>query len=103
MSIGRTAVTLAAALAAAAAPAAAVTPVHGGGRHLSVMADCEDANIQPCITYDEGQWRRVDSYRPYTAHRVRTCKAASGAGTLPCVWPHRRADGGFSYYWRRRF
>lgn len=71
---------------------------YAGPVHRSVMVDCEDMDVQPCITFDDSHWRRVDSYAPYTSHAVRPCRAHRN---YPCVATRRGRT--FNYYWRGRF
>lgn len=53
---------------------------------MARMVNCEDYDIQPCYTYDDGAWRVVLSYKPYRAVRVVVCKAEDGGPILPCIW-----------------
>ena len=50
------------------------------------MVNCEDYDIQPCYTYDEGAWRMVMSYSPYKAVKLSKCKEEDGGPILPCIW-----------------
>lgn len=50
------------------------------------MVNCEEYDVQPCYTYDEGAWRMVTSYNPYRAVRLYVCKAEDGGPKLPCIW-----------------
>jgi hypothetical protein len=52
---------------------------------MARMVDCEDYNVQPCWTYDEGAYRVVLSYKPYKAVRVVVCKVEDGGPVLPCI------------------
>lgn len=54
--------------------------------HKSVMlSNCEDVDTVPCITYDDGKWKRVSSYSPYRAKVVARCKSKNGGPKFPCV------------------
>lgn len=64
---------------------------------VSSLVDCEDQNVQPCITFDDGKWRLVLSYQPYTARVVKKC--ASPAVT-PCF---RHFHDTYHYLWRTTF
>lgn len=61
------------------------------------MADCEDTGKTPCITYDDGKWRKVDSYSPYRARVVAQCKSVKGGPKYPCVWPNK-INGRFKFF-----
>ncbi len=52
------------------------------------MVNCEDYDIQPCYTYDEGAYRMVYSYSPYKAVKLTKCTAEDGGKVLPCIWKH---------------
>lgn len=56
--------------------------------YRAAMVNCEDFDIQPCYTYDEGSWRVVLSYDPYKSVKVYDCKEDwnSDKQKLPCVW-----------------
>ena len=56
---------------------------------MSRMVNCEDFDIQPCYTWDEGKWMVVYSYAPYKAVRAYDCKEEDGVAKgqkYPCVW-----------------
>jgi hypothetical protein len=36
-----------------------------------VLPDCEDSLDTPCVTFDEGEWRKVYSYDPYAAVKIK--------------------------------
>lgn len=38
------------------------------------LYNCEDRDVVPCYTYDEGEWRVVRSYAPYRYGKVKLCK-----------------------------
>lgn len=61
-----------------AASAATVT------MHTSRLVNCEDHDVQPCWTLDDGALIIVLSYAPYTAHSATVCPS-KGAATLPCL------------------
>jgi hypothetical protein len=73
------------------------TTHHKPSHPMVRMVDCEDVDIQPCITKDEGQWRKVTSYNPYRYIVVKTCKTAKGGPSYPCVWT-KKDHGKFLYY-----
>lgn len=51
-----------------------------------VLADCEDTSTAPCFTYDEGSWRVVHSYNPYSFTDVPLCQTRENRRTqLPCL------------------
>ncbi len=56
--------------------------------YMMRMVNCEDYDIQPCYTWDEGAWRMVVSYSPYKAVKLAKCKAEDGGPVLPCIWKH---------------
>jgi hypothetical protein len=98
----KTAVAVGAALAALAGGTGADSLFNRPVHHAR-MVNCEDVDVQPCITYDDGAlgtgWYRVDSYNPrYVAHKVKVCK---GHRHYPCVQPN--ADGTFDYRFRGKF
>lgn len=53
----------------------------------SVLTNCEETENTPCVTYDEGQWRKVTSYNPYRYQRISKCKSAKGGPKYPCAFP----------------
>lgn len=71
-------------------PSVAAAPTVGSAvkssTYQSAMVNCEDFDIQPCYTYDEGSWRIVLSYNPYKAVKAYDCTAEDGGKKLPCVW-----------------
>lgn len=46
-----------------------VSPFH------PLLWNCEDRDVTSCYTFDEGQWRVVKSYDPYSYTAVKLCKA----------------------------
>lgn len=54
--------------------------------NMSRMVNCEDYDIQPCWTYDEGSYRIVLSYEPYKSVKLSLCAKEDGGPKLPCVW-----------------
>ncbi len=62
---------------------------------MARMVNCEDYDIQPCFTYDEGAWRMVTSYSPYHSIKLVKCteEDASGKQTLPCIWKNYNKVG----------
>jgi hypothetical protein len=60
---------------------------------MARMVDCEDYDVQPCYTYDDGAWRVVLSYKPYKAVRVVVCKVEDGGPILPCIWKRNNRVG----------
>lgn len=57
--------------------------------HLRVRAlpDCEDMDGKlkgKCITFDEGKWRVVSSYRPYKSVVINVCSVPLSR-KIPCV------------------
>lgn len=50
------------------------------------LVNCEDYDIQPCYTYDGGQWRMVVSYYPYKYVKLYKCTEEDGGKYLPCIW-----------------
>jgi hypothetical protein len=83
-----------AAAAAMLAPVAAVVPTTTGSVKVSRMVDCEDQDVQPCITLDDGRWRLVYSYSPYTSTVIRKC----GRDVGPPCFRHRMDT--YEYVWR---
>lgn len=65
------------------------TPVAKKVHHEPLMmrlVNCEDYDIQPCWTYDDGAYRLVTSYHPYYSIKIRTvCKSEDGGPVLPCI------------------
>lgn len=57
------------------------------------LVNCEDYDIQPCYTYDEGQWRMVASYYPYKYVKLYKCTAEDGGKYLPCIWKDNNRVG----------
>lgn len=59
------------------------------------LVDCEDFDVQPCWTVDDGAYRIVMSYKPYRSFKVSLCKAEDGGKKLPCLWRknNKRSDG----------
>lgn len=55
--------------------------------------DCEDRQRIPCITFDEGEWRVVDSYSPYRFIPLPQCDAEDYPTVTPCVWKRPDANG----------
>ena len=53
----------------------------------TTLINCEETERTPCITFDDGKWRKVDSYSPYRAKVVSKCKSAKGGPNYPCVVP----------------
>lgn len=53
---------------------------------MARMVNCEDYDVQPCYTYDEGSYRMVLSYAPYKAVKLSMCKEEDGGPVLPCIW-----------------
>ncbi len=53
---------------------------------MARMVNCEDYDIQPCFTYDEGHWRVVTSYSPYASYTLYKCTEEDGGAKLPCIW-----------------
>lgn len=62
--------------------------------NMSRLVNCEDMDVQPCFTFDEGKWRIVYSYSPYKAKTVSFC------GEAPCLSKKANKDGTRNYYWR---
>lgn len=59
-------------------------------------ADCEDTLKTPCVTFDEGEWRKVTSYKPYRAKSLRKCRTIRlSVKSKPCVIPHKDNWGKF--------
>lgn len=88
-------------------PSAAGSREATGDPEMRSIRDCEDlreadgvTRSNPCMTYDEGAWRLVSSYAPYTAEKVVPCKAEDGGPILPCVWTQRRnaRTNGWNYF-----
>lgn len=76
--------------------------------NMSRLTDCEDFDIQPCWTLDEGQYRIVYSYDPYRSKRVVLCKAEDGGPKLPCLSKRnnkvlRGEPVTRNYFWRKTF
>jgi hypothetical protein len=78
-----------------------------GDPEMTSIHDCEDLEAstpvtasEPCMTYDEGEWRVVRSYAPYTAEAVAECGAEDGGPILPCVWTKHRnkRTNGWNYF-----
>jgi hypothetical protein len=59
--------------------------------------DCEDSLKVPCITQDDGAWRKVTGYHPYRSTTVRVC--TNGAPVRPCLDVHKR-NSLYTYYVR---
>jgi hypothetical protein len=53
---------------------------------MARMVNCEDFDIQPCFTWDDGAWRIVLSYSPYKSVKAYDCTAEDGGKKLPCIW-----------------
>jgi hypothetical protein len=47
-----------------------------------VYPDCEDSLKTPCVTFDEGTWRKVYSYEPYAATKIKKPKRVRGGFVL---------------------
>lgn len=69
--------------------------------HKSILANCEDVNIQPCYTYDDGKWRIVYSYSPYKSKAVKLCNSKSS--NVPCLNKKETSGGHRIYKWRIMF
>jgi hypothetical protein len=54
--------------------------------HMARMVNCEDYDIQPCFTYDDGHWRVVTSYMPYASYTLYRCTEEDGGARIPCIW-----------------
>lgn len=67
--------------------------------HFSKLVDCEDMDVQPCFTYDEGKWKVVYSYKPYTAKNVKVCNKAKR--NEACI--SKPKNGTVTYVWYSRF
>lgn len=62
---------------------------------VSRYGDCEDMEgSTPCVTYDEGQWRLVSSYDPYSFTALVQCSAEDYPKIMPCVWKHKSTVDG---------
>jgi hypothetical protein len=66
--------------------------------YKSFMRNCEDIDVQPCYTFDEGKWRIVYSYNPYKSRAVSLCNSKSS--NLPCLTKSTNSDGAKVYKWR---
>jgi len=53
-----------------------VTMSAGAGKR--VYKDCEDTGKTPCVTFDDGHWRKVTSYDPYKSKVVKVRKVKKG-------------------------
>lgn len=60
---------------------------------VRVVVDCEDSLKTPCVTFDEGRWVKVTSYKPYRSVRLSKC-SLTRASKLPCVFT-TKVKGGF--------
>lgn len=69
--------------------------------HTSKLANCEEMDVQPCFTYDEGKWRVVLSYSPYKAKAVKICKSVFGGDK--CLAKKDNKNGTRNYYWGKSF
>lgn len=71
-----------------ATPTVTHTPASKAAREplMARMVNCEDYDIQPCYTYDDGAWRMVLSYTPYKSVKLNRCKEEDGGPILPCIW-----------------
>lgn len=58
--------------------------------------NCEDKDVTPCYTYDEGAWKVVKSYTPYKASKVKLCKTFR---SVPCLMPEK--SGKRVYVWHK--
>jgi hypothetical protein len=47
-----------------------------------IYPDCEDVMQTPCVTIDEGTWRKVYSYDPYFATKIKEPKRVRGGFRL---------------------
>lgn len=67
---------------------------------VSRLGDCEDMEGQtPCVTWDEGEWRVVKSYDPYSFEALPQCSAEDYPAIMPCVWKKKSAvDGKWLVY-----
>lgn len=52
--------------------------------HTSRLVNCEDHDVQPCWTLDNGALVIVFSYAPYSGRTVKVCPS-KGASPLPCL------------------
>jgi len=41
---------------------------------VKTYPDCENVEFTPCVTFDEGEWRVVTDYNPYTSYKIREPK-----------------------------
>lgn len=64
----------------------------------SILINCEDTTKTPCITFDDGKWKRVDSYSPYRAKVISKCKTAKGGPKYPCAIAKDRFSHSFNYF-----
>jgi hypothetical protein len=53
----------------------------------SILMNCEETERTPCVTYDDGIWRKVSSYNPYRYQKINKCKTAHGGPKYPCAYP----------------
>ncbi|OKI54528.1 hypothetical protein [Micromonospora sp. CB01531] len=50
----------------------------------ATLPDCEDVEgVTPCYTFDEGEWRVVESYSPYRAITLPECATEDSDN---CYW-----------------
>lgn len=79
-------------------------PRDSGPVHVSRAANCEDSDVQPCITLDDENgrpvWRMVLSYQPYKARNVKACKPVTQR-QYPCLTSTR--SGALYWHFRNRF
>lgn len=73
-------------------------PREDGPVHQSSVADCEEVDLQPCVTFDENEWRMVLSYDPYAYRRIDACRPVEH---YPCLT--RAADDTLIWNFRKRF
>lgn len=91
--------------ALASVAVAATMAVTGQGWHWTpvkhsktVLINCEDTTRTPCITFDDGKWKRVDSYTPYRASVISKCKSVNGGPKYPCAIKIDRDSHRFNYF-----
>lgn len=60
---------------------------------IRTYSDCEDTITVPCVTFDEGHWRKVTDYSPYRSIKLYKCSLTK-VNKLPCVFT-KKQKGGF--------
>lgn len=61
---------------------------------IRATVDCEDTDDMKavCVTFDEGEWRLMLSFKPYRYVKLNRCAVIS-TKKLPCVVPHKMKSG----------